>query len=90
MTVLNAKTCEEMLKICIGTVEQLFEHKNVNNFLPSNLNICFGCSKEPSQGDCSFEYPQHMFWLRNKKVIFSYAHLSGGLDLPGIWFCSSE
>ena len=49
MTVLNAKTCEEMLKICIGSVEQLFEHKNVNNFLPSNLNICFGCSKEPSQ-----------------------------------------
>ena len=26
-----------------------------------------------------FEYPQHMFWLRNKKIIFSYALLSGGL-----------
>ena len=26
-----------------------------------------------------FEYPQHMFWLRNKKIIFSYILLSGGL-----------
>ena len=29
--------------------------------------MCFGCSKEPSHRDCSFEYPQHMFWLSNKK-----------------------
>ena len=31
--------------------------------------MCFGCSKEPSQRerDLSFEYPQYMFWLRNKK-----------------------
>ena len=41
--------------------------------------MCFGCSKEPSHLDGSFEYPQHMFWLRNKKIIFSYALLSGGL-----------
>ena len=34
------------------------------------FNICFGCSKEMSHGDSSFEYPQHMFWLRNKKKIF--------------------
>ena len=39
-------------------------------FLPSNLNICFGCSKEPSPWDGSFEYLQHMFWLRNKKNSF--------------------
>ena len=25
--------------------------------------MCFGCSKEPSG---SFEYPQHMFWMRSK------------------------
>ena len=30
----------------------------------------FVCSKEPSQPDGSFEYPQHMFWLRNKKNYF--------------------
>ena len=32
--------------------------------------MCFGCSKEPSHRDGSFEYPQHMFWLRNKKNNF--------------------
>ena len=46
--------------------------------------MCFGCSKEPSHGDASFEYPQHMFWLRNKKNNFSYALLSGGLYLGWI------
>ena len=32
--------------------------------------MCCGCSKEPSHRDGSFEYPQHMFWLRNKKNNF--------------------
>ena len=27
--------------------------------------MCFGCSKEMSRREGSFEYPQHMFWLRN-------------------------
>ena len=39
-------------------------------FLPINLNICFGCTKEPSHWDGSFEYPQHMFWMRNKENNF--------------------
>ena len=39
-------------------------------FLPISLNISFGCSKEPSHRDGSFEYPQNMFWLRNKKNHF--------------------
>ena len=29
--------------------------------------MCFGCSKEPSHRDASFEYQQHMLWLKNKK-----------------------
>ena len=29
-----------------------------------DLTVCFGCSKEPSYRDGSFEYPQNMFWLR--------------------------
>ena len=37
------------------------------------------CSKEPSHRDGSFEYPQHMFWLRNKKKDFYNAPLSEGL-----------
>ena len=41
----------------------------MNIFLPIIFSICFGCSKEPSHWDGSFEYTQHMFWLRNKKII---------------------
>ena len=43
------------------------------------FNICFGCLNEQSHRDGSFEYPQHMFWLRNKKIIFSYTLLTKGL-----------
>ena len=39
-------------------------------FLSINFYICFGCSKEPSHRDGSFEYPQHMFWFGNKKNNF--------------------
>ena len=53
-----------------------FPRKIVNIFLPINFNICFGCSKEPSHWDGSFKYPQHMFWLRNKKIKFSLRTLN--------------
>ena len=32
--------------------------------------MCFGCTKEPSHLDGSFEYPQYMFWMRNKENNF--------------------
>ena len=38
----------------------------------------FGCSKEPSHRDGSVEYPQHMFWLRNKKNNFQLRTLIWG------------
>ena len=38
----------------------------------------FGCSKEPSHRDGSFEYPQNMFWLRNKKINFQLRNLIWG------------
>ena len=67
------------------------QRKFVNIPLPIVLSIWFGCSKEPSHWDNSFEYPQHMFWLKNKKSIFlgyklltkglTYA-VSEGLDMP--------
>ena len=41
--------------------------------------MCFGCSKEPSQCDGSFEYPQHMCRLRNKRKILNHILLSGGV-----------
>ena len=33
------------------------------------------------------EYQQHMFWLRNKKIIFSYTLLSGGLPRAECFNC---
>ena len=52
-------------------------------FLSISLNMCFGCLREPSHCESSFEYPQHMFWLRIKKIIFSYILLTLGLVLFG-------
>ena len=48
----------------------MIKHKNAIIFISISLNMCFGCSNEPSHRDSSFEYPQHMFWLRNKKDNF--------------------
>ena len=43
--------------------------------------MCFDCSKDPSHRDSSFEYPQHMFWLRNKKSNFHLHTLIWGQSL---------
>ena len=51
-------------------IRKFYELKIEIIFLPINLNMCFGCSKEWSHGDRSFEYPQHMFWMRNKENRF--------------------
>ena len=40
--------------------------------------MCFGCSKESSHRDGSFEYPQHTFWWRNKKNNFQLHTLIWG------------
>ena len=56
-------------------VKKFYFHKIVIIFLFLSLYMCFGCSKEPSYRDGSFEYPQHMFWLRNKKNKFYYTLL---------------
>ena len=45
--------------------------------------MCFGCSKEPSHRDGSYEYPQHMFWLRNKKYNFQLRTLFWGPVILG-------
>ena len=39
-----------------------------NIFLFLNQNICFGCSKEPSQWDGSFEHPKHILKIMGKKI----------------------
>ena len=53
----------------IGQDKHDCKRKFCNIFLFINLT-CFGCWKELSHCDSSFVYPQHMFWLRNKKIIF--------------------
>ena len=55
-------------------------------FLSISLNMCFGCPKEPSHPDGSFEYPQHMFWFRNKKNNFQLRTLIWG---PGVLIVST-
>ena len=40
-----------------------FQHKILNIFLPIISSICFGCAKEPSDGDGSFEYPPTTYIL---------------------------
>ena len=44
--------------------------------------MCFECSKEPCHRDGSFEYPQHMFWLRNKKNNFQLHTFILGPGVP--------
>ena len=45
----------------------------IHNFRKTKLeNICFGCSKEPSEWDGSFGYPQHICWLRNMKKNYTF------------------
>ena len=56
-----------------------FQCKIVNIFLPIIFSICFGCSKDPPHRDGSFEYPQHMFWLKNKNFLLWNALLTKGL-----------
>ena len=48
-------------------INKNFEHKIVNNFLPISFNICFGCSKEPSHREGSFEYSQHVLFEKSEK-----------------------
>ena len=49
---------------------KMFGRKILIVFLSIGLNMCLGCSKEPSQREGSFEFPQHMFWMNNKKINF--------------------
>ena len=51
----------------IGTDKDSLCTLNCIDFLTHQFKHVFWCSKELSHLDGSFEYPQHKFWLRNKK-----------------------
>ena len=46
------------------------QFKHVFWVLKRTVSLRWWCSKEPSIWDGSFEHPQHMFWLKNKKNNF--------------------
>ena len=52
----------------------------MNIFLVHQFKHLFWCSKEQSHWDCSFEYPHHMFWLRNKKININLHSYLGALS----------
>ena len=54
---------------------QYFDCKMAIIFFSISWNMYVRCSKEPSHLDGSFEYLQHMFWLRNDKTTFKHALL---------------
>ena len=57
--------------------------------LSINLNIYFGCSKELSHRDGSFEYPQHMFCLKNKIFFITLSYLGAwSLNCSAVMYCS--
>ena len=64
----------------IGPVKH-FKREIAIVFLSISLNMCFGCLKETSHRGGSFEYPQHMFRLKNMKNNFQVRTLIWG---PGV------
>ena len=66
-------------QLIIGSVKQKCQRKIIHRF-----KHVFGCSKEPSHKDGSFECLQHKFWLRQKKIFFRYAIFFGGLFIYNI------
>ena len=55
-----------------------FFSKNVHSYRVCSFKHLFWVLKR-TISDCSFEYPQHMFYLRNKKFKFELHSLSGGM-----------
>ena len=70
--------CKWMHNFTIGPVKHFFSRKIAIIFLSISINMCFGCSKEQSHRESSFEYPQHMFWMRNKNNKFQVHTLIWG------------
>ena len=71
ITILRIKICLSgpMWYVSIGSNKQAFLVLKLFLFSYLSKHI-FSCSKEPFHIDNSFEYLQHMFWLRNNKNNF--------------------
>ena len=64
----------------IGTlrVNKKIKCPDMRNLIAETCD-CLECSKE-TYLERSIRYPQHMFWLKNNKMIFNYAPLSEGIQ----------
>ena len=55
---------------------KILKLKMVIIFISIDLNMYSWCSKESSHRDGSFEYQQHMFWLRNEFFFIKHSYLN--------------
>ena len=67
----------KLASLCLQRFSSIFEtsvrvHTRKIIFLFLNQNICFGCSKEPSRWDGSFEHPKHMLKIIGKKIFTTF------------------
>ena len=69
-TRISGESVSRILDSFIGPDKDRMSTLKCVHFPTLQFKMCFGCSKESSHWDRSFEYPQHMFWLRNKKNNF--------------------
>ena len=61
------KTCPCIKQIFLALKIENFQQKNVDIFLIFVQNIGCGYTLEPPRRGGSNEYPQSMFWSKNKK-----------------------
>ena len=61
---------------CLSLENENFQQKNFDIFLIFTQNIDFGYTLEPPRRGGSNEYPQSMFWSKNKKNRYTPAYPS--------------
>ena len=72
------------MKICPCNVQRMFSAEKIENFIGKFLifflcfaqNIDCGYTLEPPCGGSSNEYPQSMFWIKNKTIRYTTANPS--------------
>ena len=74
---INNTHCSDSL--VTGYDKQFFLRKTVNIFLPIILTYVLDAQKNRLIETVLLSHPQHMFWLRNKKINFCYILLTKAL-----------
>ena len=66
-SVIITKTCPCNIQFFLALKIEIFQLKNIDIFLIVAQNIDCGYTLEPPRQGGSNEYPQSMFWSKNKK-----------------------